>query len=116
LINAMLGVEAIRTAQERFGKKPLTGEQVRWGIENLDLTADRHKQLGFEGVLRPINVSCEDHEGARTGRIQTWDGKNWKITSDWYASDEGVIAPMVKEAATRYATEKRITTGCLMTH
>ena len=28
-INAMLGVEAIRTAQEKFGKKPLTGEQVR---------------------------------------------------------------------------------------
>src|SRR5260370_31174952 len=49
LINAMLGVEAIRTAQARFGKKPLTGEQVRWGLENLDLTADRIKQLGFEG-------------------------------------------------------------------
>src|SRR5438093_728020 len=30
LINAMLGVEAIRTAQEKFGKKPMTGEQVRW--------------------------------------------------------------------------------------
>src|SRR5262245_14450912 len=41
LINAMLGVEAIRTAQERFGKKPLTGEQVRWGLENLNLTAER---------------------------------------------------------------------------
>ena len=38
------------------------------------------KELGFEGVLQPIKVSCADHEGARTGRIQTWDGKNWKIT------------------------------------
>src|SRR5262249_48014952 len=64
-ISAGLGVEAIRTAQERFGKKPLTGEQVRWGLENLDLTADRLKQLGFEGELRPIKVSCADHEGAR---------------------------------------------------
>ena len=63
LINAMLGVEAIRTAQERFGKKPLTGEQVRWGLENLDITAERIKQLGFEGVLQPIKVSCADHEG-----------------------------------------------------
>jgi hypothetical protein len=33
LINAMLGVEAIRTAHEKFGKKPLTGEQVRWELE-----------------------------------------------------------------------------------
>jgi branched-chain amino acid transport system substrate-binding protein len=101
LINAMLGVEAIRTAQERFGKKPLTGEQVRWGLENLDLTADRLKQLGFEGELRPVKVSCADHQGAHAGRIQTWDGKSWKITSDWCVSDDGVIAPMVKEAATQ---------------
>ena len=113
LIDAMLGVEAIRTAQEKFGKKPLTGEQVRWGLENLDLTAERIKELGFEGVLQPIKVSCADHEGARTGRIQTWDGKNWKITSDWYTSDDNVIAPMVKEAAAKYAAEKKITPGCL---
>ena len=37
VVNAMLGVEAIRKAQEKFGKKPLTGEQVRWGLENLNL-------------------------------------------------------------------------------
>ncbi|MET0669038.1 MAG: ABC transporter substrate-binding protein, partial [Xanthobacteraceae bacterium] len=113
LINAMLGVEAIRTAQKKFGNKPLTGEQVRWGFENLDITADRIKQLGFEGVLQPIKVSCADHEGARTGRIQTWDGKNWKITSDWYTSDDNVIAPMVKDAAAKYAAEKKIAAGCL---
>ena len=108
LINAMLGVEAIRTAQEKFGNKPLTGEQVRWGLENLDLTARRLKELGFEGVLKPIKVSCDDHEGARTGRIQTWDGKNWKLASDWFASDDNVIAPMVKDAAAKYAAEKKI--------
>ena len=92
LIDAMLGVEAIRTAQKRFGNKPLTGEQVRWGLENLDLSAARLNELGFEGVMKPIKVSCEDHEGARAGRIQTWDGKNWKVTSDWYESDDKVIA------------------------
>ncbi len=116
LINAMLGVEAIRTAQEKFGKKPMTGEQVRWGLENLNLTADRLKQLGFENELQPIKVSCEDHEGARVGRIQTWDGKDWKIASDGYTSDDSVIAPMVKEAAAKYAAEKKITTGCLLTN
>jgi branched-chain amino acid transport system substrate-binding protein len=49
-------------------------------------------------------------------RIQTWDGKDWKITSDWYESDDSVIAPMVTEAAAKYAAEKKITTGCFMTH
>ena len=37
LIGAALGVEGIRNAQERFGKKPLTGEQVQWGLEHLRL-------------------------------------------------------------------------------
>jgi branched-chain amino acid transport system substrate-binding protein len=113
IINAMLGVEAIRTAQKRYGNKPMTGEQVRWGIENLDLSADRLKQLGFEGVLKPIKVTCADHEGARTGRIQAWDGKNWKTTSDWYTADEAVVGPMVKETAAKYAAEKKIAPGCL---
>src|SRR6266511_3510541 len=93
-----------------------TGEQVRWGLENLDISADRIKQLGFEGELRPIKVSCADHEGTRTGRIQTWDGKKWNIASDWVTSDDSVIAPMVKEAAAKYAAEKRLTPGCLVTN
>ncbi len=116
LINAMLGVEAIRTAQEKFGKKPLTGEQVRWGLENLNLTAERLKDLGFENELQPIKVSCADHEGTRTGRIQTWDGKKWNIASDWITADDSIIAPMVKEAAAKYAAEKKLTPGCLVTN
>src|SRR4030095_7374054 len=83
LINAMLGVEAIRTAQKKFGNKPLTGEQVRWGIENLDLSDARIKELGFHDMLRAIKLSCQDHEGARFGRIQTWDGEKWTVSSDW---------------------------------
>ena len=28
------------------------------------------KELGFEGMLQPLKVSCSDHEGTRAGRIQ----------------------------------------------
>ena len=66
LINAMLGVEAIRTAQKKFGNKPMTGEQVRWGFENLDITAGRIKELGFDGMMQPIKVSCTRPPGRRT--------------------------------------------------
>ncbi len=41
LVNAMLGVESIRTAMKKYGNKPMTGEQVRWGIVHLDLSAAR---------------------------------------------------------------------------
>ena len=29
--------------------------------------------------MQPLKVSCADHEGARDGRIQQWDGKKWKV-------------------------------------
>ncbi len=32
----------------------MTGEQVRWGFENPQLTAARIKELGFEGMLRTL--------------------------------------------------------------
>jgi len=108
MVNAMLGVEAIRTAQEKFGKKPLTGEQVRWGFENLNLTADKIKALGFEGMLKPIKITCEDHEGARDGRVQQWDGKTWKVISDWYTARLEITEPLVKEVSAKYAADKKI--------
>src|SRR3546814_1029978 len=109
LVNAMLGSEAIRTAMAKFGNKPLTGEQVGWGLENLDVTAERLTELGFGDMLRPIKITCSDHEGARSGRIHTWDGKKWSFSSDWYTADDSVLLPMVKAAAAAYAKEKNIT-------
>jgi branched-chain amino acid transport system substrate-binding protein len=109
LSQAMLAVEGARAAQERFGKgKVMTGEQVRWGLENLALDQKKLDALGFAGVMRPISTSCADHRGATWARIHTWDGKAWKFTSDWYQSDEAVIKPMIKSAADKYAGEKKI--------
>jgi branched-chain amino acid transport system substrate-binding protein len=109
LINSMLGVEAIRTAQKKFGNKPLTGEQVRWGFENLNLTAERIKDLGFEGMILPMKFSCDDHEGGTPkARIHQWDGKNWKVISDWYTADKSVLDPMVKDTSAKYAAEKKL--------
>jgi branched-chain amino acid transport system substrate-binding protein len=109
LINSMLGVEAIRTAQEKFGKKPLTGEQIRWGFENLNLTDARIKELGFDGMIKPLKFTCSDHQGADQARIQQWDGKAWKTISDFYTADQKILAPMVKTQAEKYAKDKNIT-------
>ena len=109
-MSAMLGLEGIRAAQERFGKgKVMTGEQVRWGLENLNLTQAKLDALGFAGVMRPISTSCMDHMGASWARIHTWDGKDWKFTSDWLQADEQIIKPLVKSTAAKYAAEKKLT-------
>jgi branched-chain amino acid transport system substrate-binding protein len=109
-MSAMFGIEGIRAAQERYGKgKVMNGDQVRWGLENLNLTQPKLDALGFAGVLRPISTSCSDHMGANWARIHTWDGKAWKFTSDWIQGDEQIIKPLVKATAAKYAAEKKLT-------
>jgi branched-chain amino acid transport system substrate-binding protein len=110
LMAAMLSVEGVRRAQERYGKgKVMTGEQARWGYENLALDQAKLDALGFKGVLRPISTSCADHRGEVWARVHTWDGKKWNFSSDWYQSDQSVIKPMIKSAAEKYAGEKKLT-------
>lgn len=110
LTAAMLGVEGVRRAQERFGKgKVMTGEQARWGYENLALTQDKLDALGFKGVMRPVSTSCADHMGSAWARIHTWDGSKWNFTSDWLQADEQVLKPLVKATADKYAAEKKLT-------
>ncbi len=110
LIIQMLGIEAVRRAQERFGKgKVMTGEQVRWGLENLALDQKKIDGLGFAGVMRPISTSCQDHMGSSWARIQTWDGSKWNIAPDWYQADEQIIKPLARTTADKYAAEKKLT-------
>ena len=110
VIIQMLGVEAVRRAQERYGKgKVMSGEQVRWGLENLALDQKRLDALGFAGVLRPISTSCADHMGSTWARIQTWDGTKWGFTTDFMQADEQIIKPMVKVAADKYLGDKKLT-------
>lgn len=109
LLSAAMGVEGVRRAQERFGKgKVMTGEQVRWGLENLALDQKKLDALGLAGVMRPVSTSCADHMGANWARVHTWDGKKWNFVGDWYQADEQIIKPLVKSTADKYAAEKKM--------
>ena len=110
VIIQVLSIEAVRRAQERFGKgKVMTSEQVRWGLENLALDQKRLDALGLAGVMRPISTSCADHMGSSWARVQTWDGAKWNMNSDWYQADEQILKPMVKAGAEKYLSDKKMT-------
>ncbi len=103
-------VEAIRTAQAKFGKgKVMTPEQVRWGLENLNLTEARLKEIGAAGLFPPIKTSCADHEGSGMVRFQQWDGKEFKALTPFMIGDRALVNKMVHESAAKYAAEKKIT-------
>ena len=96
VVNGILNVEALRIAQEKFGKQPLTGEQVRWGFEHLKLDDARLEELGALGLVQPLQLSCSDHEGGGAVRFQQWDGSQWKLISDWVQADRALLRPIIE--------------------
>ncbi len=108
LASAAMAVEGVRVAQGKYGKKPLTGDQVRYGYENLNIDAARIKELGMEGFMQPIITSCKDHMGGNTAQIHTWDGAKWVVAPKVYKGDMQIIKPMIDKAAAGYAAEKKI--------
>jgi branched-chain amino acid transport system substrate-binding protein len=110
VVAGIVTVEAIRVAQEKFGKgKPITGEQMRWGIEHLNIDAKRLKELGAVGLMPPLKVSCMDHEGSGLVKFQQWDGTKWKVLTDWMEPDRKLVRAKVEADAAQYAKEKGIT-------
>ncbi|WP_260955887.1 ABC transporter substrate-binding protein [Pseudomonas citri] len=108
VVNGILNVEALRIAQQKFGDKPLTGEQVRWGFEHLKLDDTRLKELGALGLVQPLQLSCSDHEGGGAVRFQQWDGTQWKLISDWVQADRALLRPIIEASSHQYAREKGI--------
>jgi branched-chain amino acid transport system substrate-binding protein len=112
---AMLSVEAIRNAQAKYGKgKTMTGEQVRWGLENLNVDAARQKALGAFDMFPPVKTSCDDHEGSGAVKVQQWDGKKWvAVSKDWVVGDKALTRKLLEESSAKYAAEKNIKPACL---
>jgi branched-chain amino acid transport system substrate-binding protein len=100
--------EAILTAHKKFGNKVLTGDEIRWGMENLNITAERIKELGLEGFMSPIKTSCENHEGGDLVLFQQWDGEKW-VSAGTETPMHDFVRPLIEESAAKYAKEQGIT-------
>ena len=103
-------VEALRKAQDKYGKgKVMTPDQVRWGLEHIDLSEARLKELGASGLFPPVKTSCIDHEGSGMVKFQQWDGTGFKQVTPFMAGDRAMVRKMVEESAAKYAAEKKLT-------
>ncbi len=109
VINAFVTVEAIRTGMGRYGARALSGEEVRWGIENLDLDEADIAAAGATDLVPPLRVTCSDHEGGGKVLFVRWTGETFEPASDWLEPDRDLVRGMVEESAAQYAAEKSIT-------
>jgi branched-chain amino acid transport system substrate-binding protein len=112
VVFGIITAEAVRVAQARFAKgRPVTGEQVQWALEHLNIDAKRLKQLGASGFMPPLKTSCADHQGSGLVRFMRWDGARWHIVTDWMApmpEDRKLVQKKYVDSAMQYAKEKGI--------
>ena len=102
VLNSVLIAEAIRTAQQLTGKKQVTGEDVRRGLETLKISQARWKEIGLENFAAPISVSCSDHNGHHGIYLAQWDGTKWTKASDWIEPIKDKVMPLIESQAKEY--------------
>jgi branched-chain amino acid transport system substrate-binding protein len=105
--NSVLIAEAIRNAQKVTGKKVVSGEDVRRGLETLNITAARWKELGLPEFGSPLAVTCADHNGHQAAYMQQWDGTKWVKISDWISPMKDKVRPMLEAAAKDYVSKNQ---------
>ncbi len=103
VLNSMIVAEGIRNAQRITGHKVVTGEDMRRGLESLNITAARLKELGMDGFASPFRVSCSDHNGHHSVYLAQWDGTKWTKASDWIEPMKDKVVPLIDAAAKEYA-------------
>lgn len=101
--NSLLIAEGIANAQKLTGKKAVTGEDVRRGMESIKLDPARLKELGLEGFTDTIALSCADHNGHRPAFMQEWDGAKWVKISDPIEPMSDRVRAQLDAAAKDYA-------------
>ncbi len=111
VLAGIVHTEALRIAQERFGNRPLTSVEARWGFENLVLNADRIAELGASGLVPELNLNCMDHVGGHLAKFQQWDAsaRKWNIVSDWIEGDVPLSQAIIDAGAEKYAADNNIT-------
>jgi branched-chain amino acid transport system substrate-binding protein len=84
ILIAALHVEAVRNAIKAKGGAKPTGEDVKKGMEGI-------KNFTLGGLVPPLNITAEDHEGG--GWVQIWSVKGGKFvkSTDWFQAHRDVI-------------------------
>jgi branched-chain amino acid transport system substrate-binding protein len=103
LVISMILSEAVRTAQEMHGTPNITPAQLRDGLANLNITAERLEELGMTGMVPPFSTSCANHTGHSGAWMLQWDGTQFVQASDLLTADRAVIDPLQAEKAAEYA-------------
>ena len=100
--NSMLVVEAMRNAQKITGKKVVNAEDMRRGLETLNVDEARLKEIGMAGFASPVKMTCTDHSGHHKAYVAEWDGTKWTQNGEWIEPMKDEVRPLIEAAAKDY--------------
>jgi branched-chain amino acid transport system substrate-binding protein len=88
---AAIHLEAITNALKAKPDGQITGEDVKKGFERI-------RQFTLGGLVPPLEITTENHEGG--GWVQIWQVKGGKFVkaTDWFKAYQDVVEKHVKEA------------------
>lgn len=102
IISAILA-EGIAVAQQHFGTAEIDATQMRWGLENINMTAERITELGLDGMVPPFSTSCANHTGHSGGWMLEWDGEKFVKASDLLTANVDGYRELIAANAKEYA-------------
>jgi branched-chain amino acid transport system substrate-binding protein len=90
VLNGAVLAEGIRLAIQNHGL-PVTGDKVRRGYEAF-------KNFDLQGLLPPMTVTPQDHEGGGYVKVYQVKGNEWVPVSDWIRGYRDEVMALVKKA------------------
>jgi branched-chain amino acid transport system substrate-binding protein len=86
-----VAVEGARLALEQDGA-PLTGEKLKAGLERIE-------NFDADGLMSPITITPQDHQGGGAGRVSQWNGEAWEPVGDWGAAYQEIVRKEIAASA-----------------
>lgn len=77
-------VEGVRKAFEKNPNGPISGPWLNEGLRSIT-------KFTAEGLIPPMTVTKEDHQGGGAGRIARWDGTKFVPQTDWFSANQDVV-------------------------
>ena len=109
LLRAFITTEGIPPGDARVREPAPDGGAGAVGASSTSPSRPPRSRRWGRRVAPPFTLSCRDHEGGGGMKFQQWDGKQWQRLTDWTATDQALVRPLVEASAAKYAQEKGLT-------
>jgi branched-chain amino acid transport system substrate-binding protein len=87
--------EGVRLALDKDATAPLTAERLNDGLTRI-------KDFTAEGLIPPLTITKQDHQGGGAGRIAQWDGSAWVDKSGWAAAYQDVVWDLIRKSSASF--------------